>query len=388
VTVPLWVWAVSVVVLLAVLMVDLVVVDRRPHLVGLREAAVWVAFYVAAAVAFGIGLGLVAGGRYAGEFFAGWITEYSLSVDNLFVFVLILGGFAVPPVHQHKVLLFGIAAALVLRGLFITAGSAAINTFSATFYAFGLFLLATAVSLLRGRAKRPTQPKDNLVLRAVRRVVPTTEAYVDGRLVVRRDGRRLATPLLVAMVAVATTDVLFAVDSIPAVFGLTREPYLVFTVNAFALMGLRQLYFLIGGLLDRLVYLSTGLAVILGFIGVKLILEAMHDSGLPVPAVPTPLSLGAIALTLTVTTVLSLRKSGRTLVQTGHTASTPRPASSEGVGRAGEPGASALGGCHELHPDRRGAEQQVRGARSARQGVARPDGGQADCRTQHDLPGP
>ncbi len=302
-----WVWFATVGVLVGVLALDLFISTRRPHAVSIREATAWVLFYVACAVVFGVGLGVISGWQYSAEFFAGYITEYSLSVDNLFVFVIIMTSFAVPAVHQHKVLLFGIVLALVLRGIFIAVGAAAIARFSWIFYVFGAFLIYTAINLARHRDEEP-EMESNPLLRFCERVLPTTREYHGTKVVVRIDGKRVVTPLLIVMIAIGSTDVLFALDSIPAIFGLTQEPYIVFTANVFALMGLRQLYFLLHGLLDRLVYLSIGLAVILGFIGVKLILEAAHETWEAVPHIPISVSLGFIILTLVITTVASLAK--------------------------------------------------------------------------------
>ena len=307
--VPTWVWLATIVGLLLVLSFDLFVVDLHPHLITVREAAKWVVFYVAAAAAFGFGLFLIAGGRYAGEFFAGYITEYSLSVDNLFIFVIIMSTFAVPAIHQHKVLLFGILCALILRGAFIAAGAAVIAQFQWVFYLFGAFLLYTAWNLAFPRADEGDEYRENRAIRLARRLLPVTDDYHGARTVVRVNGRRYVTPLLVVMIAIGTTDLLFALDSIPAIFGLTKEPYLVFTANAFALMGLRQLFFLLGGLLNRLVYLDKGLAVILGFIGVKLVFEAMSSNGLEwAPHIGVVQSLTVIVGVLTITTVASLLK--------------------------------------------------------------------------------
>jgi tellurite resistance protein TerC len=316
--VPAWVYLVTVAAFVVVLVVDLLIVGRKPHAIGIREATYWVLFYVSLAVAFGIGVGVVSGGQFAAEFFAGYVVEYSLSVDNLFVFVIIMTTFAVPAVHQHKVLLFGIVLALVLRGLFIAAGAAAIERFSWVFYVFGAFLIFTAVQLARHRHEEPELSK-NPVLRAMERVLPTTQEYDGAKVVTRVDGKRVVTPLLIVMIAIGSTDILFALDSIPAIFGITQEPYLVFTANAFALMGLRQLYFLINGLLDRLVYLSIGLSVILGFIGVKLILHALHENGIDVaevgsgafqllPEIGIGTSLTVIVVVLAVTVVASVTK--------------------------------------------------------------------------------
>lgn len=315
--VPGWLWLASIGGLLVLLAIDLVIVDRKPHEVTIGEAAKWVVFYVGCAVVFGLGVWLFAGGEYAGQFAAGYITEYSLSVDNLFVFVIIMSRFAVPAIHQHKVLLVGIVLALILRGLFIALGAAVISKFTWVFYLFGVFLIYTAWKLSREGVGSDEEFRENAVLRTARRVLPVTSHYRDARSFIRENGRFMVTPMFIVMIAIGTTDLLFAVDSIPAIFGLTKEPFLVFTANAFALMGLRQLYFLIGGLLDRLIYLSFGLAIILGFIGVKLILEALHENqlpfinngeGVPVPTVGIELSLSVIVGVLLITMVASLLK--------------------------------------------------------------------------------
>ncbi|HEY9350381.1 MAG TPA: TerC family protein [Acidothermales bacterium] len=314
-----WVWFATVGVLLVVLAVDLFVIGRRPHEPSLREASLWVSFYVALAVLFGIGVLVVSGPRYGAEFFAGWITEYSLSIDNLFVFVIIMSRFAVPREYQQTVLLWGIVLALVMRGIFIALGAAVIAQFSWIFYVFGAFLIYTAIGLARHDDSE--EYSENIVQRWAARALPSTTEYHGAALLAKVDGKRVVTPMLIVMIAIGTTDLLFALDSIPAIFGLTQEPYLVFTANVFALMGLRQLYFLIGGLLTRLVYLSYGLAFVLAFIGVKLILEALHTNSLPflnggepyewAPEVPIWLSLAVIVVSLGVTTILSLMKSGR-----------------------------------------------------------------------------
>jgi tellurite resistance protein TerC len=315
-----WVWFVTIAGLIALLAFDLVVVARRPHVVTMREATRWIIFYISLAMIFGLGILAVSGPKYAGEFYAGWLTEYSLSVDNLFIFVIIMSRFAVPRAYQQTVLLIGIVLALVMRGIFIALGAAVIASFSWVFYLFGAFLIYTAVKLATHGEEDESDFKENAVLRWVRRVLPTTTEYDGTRLITKIDGRRMVTPMLIVMVAIGTTDLLFALDSIPAIFGLTKEPYIVFAANAFALMGLRQLYFLIGGLLDRLVYLGIGLAVILGFIGIKLILEALHENTLPfinggehvdVPVIPIWLSLTVIIVTLAITTVASLAKTRR-----------------------------------------------------------------------------
>jgi tellurite resistance protein TerC len=316
VNVPVWLWFATIGGLAAVILADLFLVDHKPHEVTMKEATRWVVFYVALAVLFGLGIWFFAGGTYAGEFFAGYITEYSLSVDNLFVFVVIMSAFAVPAIHQHRVLLVGIVIALVMRGLFIAVGAAAINALSWVFYLFAAVLVYTAVKMIRegvgGHDGEWTEPK---VVGLVRRVLPVTDQYHGSSTTVRIDGKRWATPMLIVMIAIGLTDLLFALDSIPAIFGLTQEAYLVFSANAFALMGLRQLYFLLGGLLNKLIYLPYGLAVILSFIGVKLVLHALHENELPflngghpvpVPEIGIGLSLSVIVGVLAITTIASL----------------------------------------------------------------------------------
>ena len=316
--VPTWVWAATIVGVLGLIVFDFYGHIRTPHAPAFRESAIWSAVYIALAVLFGAGMTLVWGTGHGGEFFAGYITEWSLSVDNLFVFLIIMTRFAVPRAHQQKVLLVGIAIALFLRGMFIWAGAAAIAEFSWVFYVFGAFLIYTSVKLAREDhdSEAPSEYHENALLGLVRRILPSTPDYHEDRLTVVRGGRRLVTPMLIVMVAIGSTDLLFALDSIPAIFGLTKEPYIVFATNAFALLGLRQLYFLLGGLLRRLVYLSEGLSVILAFIGVKLVLEALHTNELPfinggqpvawAPEIPIWLSLIVILGTLTVATVASL----------------------------------------------------------------------------------
>jgi tellurite resistance protein TerC len=301
-------WSLTLVGILAVILVDLWIVDHgQPKEFSLRQAGAWVTFYVVLAVAFGVCLLFLAGGEYTAQFYAGYLTEYSLSIDNLFIFYVIMARFAVPRVNQHKVLLVGILIALCMRGVFILVGGAALARFEWLFYVFGLFLIWTALGLLRDDGDE--EFKENILLRWVQRVIPATGEYHRDRLTVRVQGRRLVTPMLIVMVAIGSTDLLFALDSIPAIFGLTKQSYLVFTANAFALMGLRQLYFLLGGLLERLIYLSKGLSFILAFIGVKLILEALHATGFEqVPQVPIWLSLVVIGVAMLVTTVVSLLK--------------------------------------------------------------------------------
>jgi tellurite resistance protein TerC len=316
-----WVWAVTLVALTGILLIDLVIVGRRPHEPSMRECTLWVSLYVGLAVLFGLGIWAVSGPTYAGQFAAGWLTEYSLSVDNLFVFVIIMSRFAVPRAYQQTVLLVGIVLALIMRGAFIAAGAALVREFVWVFYIFGAFLLYTAIRLARHGEDDPADFKENVLVRASRKVLPVSKEYDGTRLTTVVGGRRMFTPLLVVMIAIGTTDLIFALDSIPAIFGLTKEPYLVFTANVFALMGLRQLYFLLGGLLQRLTYLSVGLSIVLGFIGIKLIMEALHDNNVPfinggepitgVPEIPIWLSLGFIIVTLAITTIWSLIASRR-----------------------------------------------------------------------------
>ena len=317
-----WVWIATLVALVAVLAVDLLIVGRRPHEPSVRESGTWVAFYVLLALLFGAGVWIFAGGAYAGEFYTGWLTEYSLSVDNLFVFVIIMARFAVPRRFQQKVLLVGIVLALLMRGAFIAAGSALIAQFSWVFYLFGAFLVYTAIALVRDSDSGEDDFKENVLIRWAKRALPVSSSFDSGRMtVMSATGKRLFTPMLIVMISIGTTDLLFALDSIPAIFGITKAPYLVFTANVFALMGLRQLYFLLGGLLERLVYLNLGLAAVLAFIGVKLFLEALHTNALPfvngghgvhwAPEIPIWLSLLVIVGTLGVATAASLAKAAR-----------------------------------------------------------------------------
>jgi tellurite resistance protein TerC len=304
------VWVVTLVATLAVLSMDFIIVARNPREPSMREATLWVIFYVSLALLFGVGLSIAAGGRPGGEFFAGWLTEYSLSVDNLFVFLIIMAKFSVPRQYQQKVLLIGVALALVLRGIFIAVGAEAISRFDWVFFIFGAFLIYTAYKLVVEAADDDDEFEENKLIKFVQRRFPLSSEYDRARLLTRVSGKRMITPMFIVILTIGTTDLLFALDSIPAIFGLTQEPYLVFTANVFALMGLRQLYFLIGGLLDRLVYLSYGLAIVLGFIGVKLIFEALHHRGVHwAPEIPILVSLGVIVGTLTLTAIASLIKS-------------------------------------------------------------------------------
>jgi tellurite resistance protein TerC len=312
VNVSLSVWLLTVAALCLLVGVDFLI-GRKPHDVSLKEAGTWTAVWVVLAVLFGLGLWIVGGGGPAGEFFAGYLTEKSLSVDNLFVFVLIMAKFAVPSQYQQRVLMVGVLMALVLRGVFIAAGAAIISAFSWVFYLFGAFLVWTAWKLIEDARKEEHEEEyqENKLLKLAERRFGVADRYHGTKLFVTENGKRVMTPMLVVMLAIGSTDVLFALDSIPAIYGLTQDPYIVFTANAFALMGLRQLYFLIGGLLKKLVHLSYGLSVILGFIGVKLFLHALHESGVHVPEIGIPFSLGFIVLVLAVTTFTSLRASKR-----------------------------------------------------------------------------
>jgi tellurite resistance protein TerC len=311
-----WVWYLTIGVLVAVLVIDIFVIGRRPHEPSMKEAGLAIAFYVGLAVLFGIGVWIFSGGQFAGEFFAGWITEYSLSVDNLFVFIIIMSRFGVPRQFQQTALLIGIILALVMRGIFIAVGAAAISNFAWIFYIFGAFLLWTGIQFARQGEMDDEDYKENAVIRWARKHLRATDKYNGVKLTIVENGKRLVTPMLIVMIALGSTDLVFALDSIPAIYGLTQEPYLVFTANVFALMGLRQLYFLLGGLLNRLVYLTYGLAAILVFIGVKLILHALHENNLPfinngehlegVPDIGIVVSLGVIIGALAITTVASL----------------------------------------------------------------------------------
>ena len=312
------VWWLTIGITAAVLAFDVFVLARRPHEPSRKEVGVALAVYVGLAIAFGIGVWVVAGHDYGTQFFAGWLTEYSLSVDNLFIFMIIMSRFAVPRELQQSALLVGIVLALVMRGIFIAVGAAAIESISWVFYVFGSFLLYTAVKLARGGSTDDDEYHENRLVRFATSRLPATTSWHGAHVLAREGGRRVITPMFLVILALGTTDLLFALDSIPAIYGLTEEPYLVLTANIFALMGLRQLYFLIGGLLKRLVYLSYGLAFLLGFIGVKLILHAMHENSLPfvnggrpitwAPEIPVWLSLAVIVLTLAVTAVASLLK--------------------------------------------------------------------------------
>jgi tellurite resistance protein TerC len=311
-----WIWEVTIGATIVFFIFDVWHMRRNPHEPTMRECLAALTFYVGAAVVFGLGVWFLAGGQYGGEFFAGWLTEYSLSIDNLFIFIIIMGKFAVPREYQQTALMIGIVLALVMRGIFIAVGAAAINEFSWVFYLFGAFLVLTALNLAREGHEEEQGYDEPRLVRWVRRHMAVAEGWNGVKFFTREGGKRLATPMFLVVLTLGVTDLLFALDSIPAIYGLTEEPYLVLTANVFALMGLRQLYFLIGGLLQRLVYLSYGLAFLLLFIGVKLILHAMHENELPfinggehvdwAPDIPIWLSLVVILGTLVITAVASL----------------------------------------------------------------------------------
>ena len=344
---PVWFEVATFVGLTVLLLADLALVVRRPHEPSMKEASLWVSFYVTLALVFGLVILAVTNGQFATEFYAGWLTEYSLSVDNLFVFVIIMARFRVPRYLQQEVLMIGIIIALVLRGIFILAGAALISRFTWVFYIFGAFLVYTAINLVRHREEED-EYEENALIKRMRRVLPLTQDYEGSKIRLKVDGKRMFTPLVIVFIAIGTTDLVFALDSIPAIFGLTREPFIVFTANVFALMGLRQLYFLLGGLLKRLVYLSLGLAVILAFIGVKLIMEALHENTLPfinggehidaVPTIPIWLSLSIILGVLVIATVASLLKTRGQFVDRDEPVIEPEEA--EGI-PAGGPEAAA-----------------------------------------------
>jgi tellurite resistance protein TerC len=288
--------------------VDLLTVSRKPHEVKFKEAAGWSIFYIGVAIAFGVWVWQTAGSQFGTEYFAAYLVEKSLSVDNLFVFIIILAQFAVPSIYHQRVLMFGVLLALVLRGIFIAVGTAALAAFSFTFVIFGAILIWTGVGLFKHWDEDPN-PEDNRLVKAMRKRIAMTDEFHGSKTFIKIDGKRLATPMFTVMIAIASTDLLFALDSIPATFGVTQEPFLVFAANAFALLGLRALYFLLKGLLDKLIYLSLGLSIILMFIGVKLILTYLHEVWYEVPKIPTVGSLSVIGLILVVSTVASLLKS-------------------------------------------------------------------------------
>lgn len=310
------IWIITIAVTVLFFVYEFFVHVRKPHEPTIAESARWSAFYIGLALLFGVGIGTVSGWTFGGEYFAGYLTEKALSIDNLFVFLIVMTGFAVPKMYQQKVLMYGIIIALVLRGGFIAVGATLIENFSWIFYIFGALLLVLAYR--QAFSDDESNPADGKFVKLVRRILPVTEEYHEDRLTVKKAGKRFATPMLLTIIAIGFIDLVFAVDSIPAIYGLTNEAYIVFTANAFALMGLRQLFFLIGGLLERLVYLAQGLAVILAFIGVKLVFHALHVNELPfinggepllwVPEISIAFSLMFIGATIAVATVASLIK--------------------------------------------------------------------------------
>ncbi|MGP3536775.1 TerC/Alx family metal homeostasis membrane protein, partial (plasmid) [Microbacterium sp. RD1] len=320
---PLWFEIGALVVLSLVLVGDLLLILRRPHIPSTRESSLWVVFYVTLALVFAGIMWVVAGGEFAGQFVAGWLTEYSLSIDNLFVFVLIMGQFSVPRRYQQEVLMVGIIIALVLRGAFILVGAAVIENFSPIFYVFGAFLVYTAIrqAFPAGGGHADDAKRENFIVRLLRRTIDISDEYDGARLRTTVNGKRMFTPMIIVFAAIGVTDLLFAIDSIPAIFGITQSPFIVFTANLFALMGLRQLYFLLGDLLDRLRYLHYGIAFILAFIGVKLVLHAMHVNELPfinngqhidwAPEISTWTSLAVIIAAMAIATTASLIASTR-----------------------------------------------------------------------------
>jgi tellurite resistance protein TerC len=312
------------IVLVTILLVDLLLIIKRPHVPSMREASLWVGFYVLLALIFAGCMFLLGDAQHGSEFLAGWLTEYSLSIDNLFVFVLILGSFGVPKAYQQRALMIGIVLALVFRGAFILAGAALIERFIWIFFIFGAWLIWTAWQQVK--PGESDHGGNSWAVRQIKKVVPISEHYDGGKLRTTVDGKRMWTPFMLVLVSLGTTDLLFALDSIPAIFGITQSPFIVFTANVFALMGLRQLYFLLGGLLDKLEYLKYGIAAILAFIGVKLVLHALHDNELPfinggepvpVPVINTWFSLGVIVAAMTIATVASLVKMRRVAKATG-----------------------------------------------------------------------
>ena len=303
-------WFVVIGAILALIILDLLTVSRKPHEVKFKEASFWSIFYIAVAIGFGVWVWNSSGSQFGTEYFAAYLVEKSLSVDNLFVFIIILAQFKVPSIYHQRVLMFGVLLALVLRGIFIAVGAAALAAFSFTFVIFGAILIWTGVGLFKHWDVDPS-PEDNALVKTIRKRIAMTDEFDGSKIFTKVDGKKLATPMFLVMIAIASTDLLFALDSIPATFGVTQEPFLVFAANAFALLGLRALYFLLKGLLDKLIYLSLGLSIILMFIGVKLIMTYLHEVWNEVPKIPIVASLSVIGLVLVVSTVASLIKSKR-----------------------------------------------------------------------------
>jgi tellurite resistance protein TerC len=331
-----WIWIVSIAAIAVVIIGDLTVQVRKPHEPTFKESAIQYVVYFGLALMFTLLVTEVWGSRFGGEYLAGYITEWSLSVDNLFVFLIIFTKFRVPRHLQSEALLVGIVLALILRGIFIALGAAAIENFSWVFYLFGAFLLYTAVLLVWDTFKKEEEDKvpGGKIVALIKTRFRTVDEFHGTKLTIIQKGKRYITPLLLVMVAIGFTDLLFALDSIPAVYGLTSEPYIVFMANAFALLGLRQLFFLLSGLMERLKYLGVGLSVILGWIGVKLVIHALHKNELPfinggepikvIPEITTELSLGVIVSTLILTTIISLiATSGETKAEKKKSKKTP-----------------------------------------------------------------
>lgn len=305
----------TIVLLILIVVADLVLAYRRPHIPTTRESSLWVAFYVFLALVFAALMFVFAGPEHAGQFVAGWLTEYSLSIDNLFVFVIIMARFSVPRIYQQEVLMVGIIIALVLRGIFILVGASLIDNFSWIFYIFGVFLLYTAFGQAFQNSESMDE-KENLVIRMLRKRISIAPDFDGAKMRTTVAGKRMFTPIIIVFIAIGTTDLVFAIDSIPAIFGITTSPFIVFCANVFALMGLRQLYFLLGDLIDKLVYLKYGIAFILAFIGVKLVAHALHSNQLPfinggagvgwAPEIPTTVSLAVIVVSMAVSVVASL----------------------------------------------------------------------------------
>ncbi len=322
--ITLTVWLITVAAIIGFILLDLFTVSAKPHEVKFKEAASWSIFYIALAIIFGIWIWNQFGNQSGTEFFAAYLVEKSLSVDNLFVFAIILTQFAVPSIYQQRVLLIGVILALVLRAIFIAVGAAALAAFAFTFVIFGAILIWTGIGLLKHWDQDPN-PNDNFIVKQVKRFTPVTTEYHQTKLFVRLNGKRFATPMFLVMVAIGSTDLLFALDSIPATFGVTQEPYLVFTANAFALLGLRALYFLLKGLLDKLVYLSIGLAIILIFIGLKLVVTYAHEINKDIPKVPTGISLGVITAIIIVAVIASLIKTKKDPTAKAHAGTVRAP---------------------------------------------------------------
>lgn len=325
-SVPLWIWAITIIMIAGFFIFDFYSHVKTPHEPSIKESAWWSAFYVALALIFGVVVWIVWDSQHGIEYLTGYVTEKALSVDNLFVFALIMGAFQVPRQYQQKVLLIGIALALFFRLLFILMGAAVIEAWSDIFYLFAAFLIFTAVKMIWDEISDSpeTDPKDMLVVRWASKVLPLSDRIDGDHLSFRKNGKRYFTPLMIALVAIGLVDIMFALDSIPAIYGITTEAFLVFTTNAFSLLGLRQMYFLLDGLLERLVFLSYGLSIVLGFIGVKLLLHALHENNLPfvnsgenvsVPVVSTQLSLAVIVTVLVFTVLLSVWKNKRDQTQ-------------------------------------------------------------------------